>query len=65
MYRRFYYYVDKSNSSLIIILLFENWDFVLEDIEALVDIWGRSIVGDLENGGQAADEHVGRIFEAR
>ena len=33
------------------------------EIEALVDRWGRSIGGDLENGGQAAADRVGRIFE--
>ena len=34
-------------------------------IEALIDRWGRSIVGKLENGGQAAAEHAGKIFEVR
>ena len=35
----------------------------LADIEDFVDRWGLSIVCDLENGGQAAVEHVGQIFE--
>ena len=34
-------------------------------IEAVVDRWSQSIVGDLENGCQAAYEHVGQIFEIR
>ena len=36
----------------------------LSYIEAFVDIWGRSIVGDLENGGKDAADNVGLIFEA-
>ena len=32
-------------------------------IEASVNRWGRSIVGDLVNGGQAAGDHAGRIFK--
>ena len=36
----------------------------LAEIEAFVDFRGWSVVGDLENGGQAATEHVGRLFEA-
>ena len=32
-------------------------------IEALVDRWGQSIVGDLEYDGQAAAENVGRLLE--
>ena len=35
----------------------------LAEIKAFVNVWGWSIYGDLENGGQAADEHVGPIFE--
>ena len=35
----------------------------LAEIEAFVDHWGRLIVGDLENGGQADAEYLGRIFE--
>ena len=31
------------------------------DIEALIDFWGQLIVGDLGNGGQAADEPMGQI----
>ena len=37
----------------------------LVDIEAFIDHWGRLIAGDLESGGQAASEHMGRIFEVR
>ena len=37
----------------------------LGDIEAFGDCWGQSIFGDLENGEQAAAEHVGRLFEVR
>ena len=33
----------------------------LTDIEALVDRWGQSIVGDLEDSGQADADHVGRL----
>ena len=33
------------------------------EIESFVDSWGQLIVGDLENGGQAATEHVVRILE--
>ena len=33
------------------------------EIEAFVDHWGRSIVGDLENGGQADADYVGQLFE--
>ena len=36
----------------------------LIDIEAFVHHWAWSIVGDLENGGQANVEHVGQILEA-
>ena len=36
--------------------------FVLVEIEAFVNCWGQSIVGDLENGGQDADEHVVQIL---
>ena len=32
-------------------------------IEAFVDRWGQLIIGDLENGGQATDDHVGQLFE--
>ena len=32
-------------------------------IEAFVDCWGQSTVGDLESFGQDADEHVHQIFE--
>ena len=32
-------------------------------IEALINCWGWLIVGDLENGGQAAAEYVGQLFE--
>ena len=35
----------------------------LEGIEDFFDRWGQSIVGDLENGGQASDDHVDRLFE--
>ena len=35
----------------------------LEYIEAFVDHWGWFIVGDLKNSGQAADEHVGKLFK--
>ena len=35
------------------------------DIEDFIYLWGQLIVGDLENGGQAADEHVGRLFQVR
>ena len=34
----------------------------LEDIEAYVNCWGQSIVGDLENCGQADAEHIGRLL---
>ena len=34
----------------------------LEEIEAVVHRWGQYIIGDLENSGQAADEHVGWLF---
>ena len=34
-------------------------------IEAVVDCWSQSIVGDLENGCQATYEHVGKKFEIR
>ena len=33
-------------------------------IEAVVDRLGQYIVDDLENGWQAADEHVGRLLKA-
>ena len=35
----------------------------LVQIEAFYDCWGWSVVGDLENGGQAAAEDVVWIFE--
>ena len=35
----------------------------LVDIEAFVNRQGQSIVGDLENVGQAIAEHVGRLFK--
>ena len=35
----------------------------LVGIESFIDHLGQSIVGELENGGEAADEHVGHIFE--
>ena len=41
-----------------------NW-FFLVAIEAFVDRWGRSIVGDFENGKEAAAKHVGRIFKVK
>ena len=33
-----------------------------EEIEAFIYRWGWSIVGDLENGGKAAAEYVGRFL---
>ena len=33
-----------------------------EEIEDFVDLWVLSIVGDLENGVQAADKNVGRLL---
>ena len=35
----------------------------LADIEDFVASWDQYIVANLENDGQAYDEHVGRIFE--
>ena len=35
----------------------------LSGIEALVDCWGLSLVGDLENAWQTTDERAGQIFE--
>ena len=34
-----------------------------EYIYGFVDRWDQNIVGDLENGGQAAADHVGQLFE--
>ena len=34
------------------------------EIEAFENHWGWSIVGDLENGGQSATEHVEQISDA-
>ena len=52
-----------SNGRLIFWWWSKNQDFVLAYIEDFVGHWGRSLFGDLENGGQAAAEHVGRLFE--
>ena len=35
------------------------------NIETLVNCQDRYIVGDLENGGQAGADYVGRMFEVR
>ena len=35
----------------------------LVETEAFVDRWGQLIVGDLENSEQAANDHVGQLFE--
>ena len=35
----------------------------LADIEAFVNSWGWYIVDDMENGEQAAAEHVGLIIQ--
>ena len=39
------------------------WKYILclAVIEAFVDRWGQSIVGDLENGGYDASKHVDQI----
>ena len=34
----------------------------LAEIEYLFDHWGQSIVGDLESGGQASADRMGRLF---
>ena len=44
-------------------IIIQNLRIFLADIEVIVNRWGWLIVVDLENGGQAADEHVVRIFE--
>ena len=31
-------------------------------IEAFVGLWGQSLVGDFENGGQSDDDRVGELF---
>ena len=35
----------------------------LSDIEAFFYLWYQSLVGELENGGQDATDHVVQIFE--
>ena len=35
----------------------------LASIEAFVNCWGLLIVDDFENGGQAAAEHTGQLFD--
>ena len=46
--RRFYYYVIQSNGSSIVWWLFEKSILYLAKIEAVVDHWDQSIIGDLE-----------------
>ena len=59
---RIYYYVDRSKSRLIVQWWLKIETF-LEYIEAFVDFWGQSFVGNMDTGGQAAAEQVVRIFE--
>ena len=63
IYHRLYYYVYRLNYSSIVWWLFENRDVVLAEIEYFDDHWGRYIVGDLENGGQAASDNAVQLFE--
>ena len=44
-------------------MIIQKYRLCSEYIEAFADRWGQSVVDDLENGWQAADDHVGRLFE--
>ena len=57
LYRPIEQYLDRSR-------IISKLRLFTEDIEAFVYSWGWYIVGDMENGGQAAAEHMDGIFEA-
>ena len=59
---KFYYYIDWSSGRSTFWWLLKI-DSFLAKIEAVVDCWSQSMVGDLENCWQASDEHVDQIFK--